>query len=179
MAPPTIKREADDPDVEQYRFDEVVSERADQRRRQKCDQYPDDETLRGRILEHAERELPDTEKIDRQQRQDRAELDQHGEGLAEIIVIEAKELLHQEEMPGRGYRHELGQALDDAEDECLEQVEGHDGLRGQDDGTGAAQDRAREIWRLRFSRIINPRATGNGEDCTGCSRALSRGSGAT
>ena len=43
------------------------------------------------------------------------------------------------------------------------------------DAVRAAQDRAREIWRLRFSRIINPRATGNGEDCTGCSRALSEG----
>ena len=68
-------------------------------------------------LEHADRELPDTEKIDRQQRQDRAELDQHGEGLAEIVVVEAEELLDQEEMPGRGYRQEFGQALDDAEDE--------------------------------------------------------------
>jgi hypothetical protein len=32
---------------------------------------------------------------------------------------------------------------------------------------------------MRFSRIINPGATGKGEHCTGCSRPLSKGSGAT
>ena len=38
---------------------------------------------RRRIGEHAERDLPQPREIDRQQRQDRAELDQHHEGLAE------------------------------------------------------------------------------------------------
>ena len=156
-----------------------MRERADHRRRQECDQHADDEAPRRRIAEHADRELPDAEKIDRQQRQDRAELDQHREGLAEIVVVEAEEALDQEEMPGRGHRQELGQALDDAEDEGLEKVERHDGLRGQR-GIRRARGRAREVREMRFSRIINLGATGNGEHCTGCSRpTLSKGPRAT
>jgi hypothetical protein len=34
-------------------------------------------------------------------------------------------------MPGRRHRNEFGQALDDTEDERLEKVEYHNGLRGQ------------------------------------------------
>ena len=41
------------------------------------------------IREHAERELPQLVKIDREQRQDGAELDQDGESLAEILVLES------------------------------------------------------------------------------------------
>ena len=67
--------------------------------------------------------LPEPGEIDRQQRQDGAELDQHREGLAEIVVVEAEEALHQQQVPGRGHRQELGQALDDAEDEGLEKIE--------------------------------------------------------
>ena len=74
---------------------------------------------RRRIGEQSERELPERAEIDRQQRQDRAELDQHREGLAEIVVVEAEEALHQQQMPGRGDRKEFGQALDDAEDAAL------------------------------------------------------------
>ena len=71
--------------------------------------------------------------VDRQQRQDGAELDQHREGLAEVLVLEAEEALHQQQMPGRGHREEFGQPLHDAEREGLEQVEPHEGhgwLRG-------------------------------------------------
>ena len=86
------QREADDPDVEQHVLDEVVRERADHRRRQKRDQHADDEAPRRRIVEHAEQQLPQPREIDRQQRQDGAELDQHREGLAEILVVEAEEM---------------------------------------------------------------------------------------
>ena len=109
--------------LNRYLLDEVVRERADHRRRQERDQHADDETARRRIAEHAEREPPQPDEIDRQQRQDRAELDQHREGLAEIVVVEAEEVLHQQQMAGRGDRQELGQALDHAEDEGLEKVE--------------------------------------------------------
>src|SRR5882757_1996613 len=84
-------------------------------------------TAAGRNAEHADRDLPDAEKIDRQQREDGAELDQHREGLAEILVIEAEEALHQQEVSGGGHRQELGQPLDHAEDERLEKIERHDG----------------------------------------------------
>ena len=42
------QREADDPDVEQHRLDEVVRQRADHRRRQEREQHADDETPRRR-----------------------------------------------------------------------------------------------------------------------------------
>ena len=99
--------------------------------------------------------LPEADKIDRQQRENGAELDQHGESLAEILVVETEEALDQKEMPGRGHRQELGQALDDAEDECLEQLERHDGLRRQMERKTAAQRQARKVREMRFSRIIN------------------------
>ena len=57
-----------------------------------------------RIVENADGELPQPHRIDRQQRQDGAELDQDGEALAEILVAEAEELLQQQKMPGRGDR---------------------------------------------------------------------------
>ena len=88
-----------------------------------------------RIVEHADSELPQPHEIDRQQRQDGAELDQDREGLAEVLVAEAEELLQQQQMAGRGDRKELGQPFDDAEDDCLEEIERHDGFRG---GEGAA-----------------------------------------
>src|SRR5262249_8368000 len=66
-------------------------------------------------------------KIDRQQREDGTELNQHGEGLAEIVIVEAEKVLDQEEVPSRGHWQELGQALDDAEDEGLEKLKRHDG----------------------------------------------------
>ncbi len=97
------KREADDPDVEQYSFDKVVGERADNSCRQECQQHPDDETPRRWILEHAERDLPDAYKIDRQQRQDGAKLDQHRKSLAEVLVIETEEPLHQKQVAGGGH----------------------------------------------------------------------------
>src|SRR5919198_986416 len=69
------EREADDPDVEQHGFDDVVRERADDRRREECYQHTDDETPSRRIAEHTGGNAPDTKKIDRQQREDRPELD--------------------------------------------------------------------------------------------------------
>ena len=93
--------EADDPNVEQHGLDDIVGERADDRSRQERDQHAEDETSRRGIAEHAGGDLPDTEKIDRQQRKDRAELNQHGERLAEIVIVEAEEMLDQEEVPSR------------------------------------------------------------------------------
>ena len=89
----------------------------------KRDQHADDEAPVLVVLEHAEKQLPQPREIDRQQRQDRAELDQHREGLAEILVVEAEEMLDQKQMPGRGHRNELGQAFDDAEEDRLDRVQ--------------------------------------------------------
>ena len=136
-APPAISVKQIDPVVEQHALDEVVRERADHRRRQEREQHADDEAPRRRIGEKADRQLPQPHEIDRQQRQDRAELDQHREGLAEILVGEAEEVLDQQQVAGRRDRQELGQALDDAEDDRLDEVEGHAMLRGKCGGLAA------------------------------------------
>src|SRR5437868_4047375 len=82
-------------------------------------------TARVGIGEHAGRELPDAREIDREQRQNGAELDKHREGLAELRIVESKKTLDQQEVPGRGDRQEFGQSFDDTEDERLEKVEKH------------------------------------------------------
>ena len=57
---------------------------------QERDQHADDETPRLRIVEHAKEQLPQPHRIDRQQRQDGAELDQDGEALAEVLIAESR-----------------------------------------------------------------------------------------
>ena len=59
----------------------------------------------------ADRDLPQPREIDREERQDRAELDQDGEGLVGL-AFEAEEVLQEQEMAGRGDRQELGAALE-------------------------------------------------------------------
>ena len=71
-------------------------------------------------IQHAEEQLPQPGEIDRQQRQDGAELDQHVERLAERLIVEAEKMPDQQQMPGRGHRDEFGQALDDAEEGGLD-----------------------------------------------------------
>src|SRR5262249_37622451 len=70
--------------------------------------------------------------VNRQQGEDRAQLDQDRKGIAEIVVAEAKKMLHQKQVPGRGYRDVFREALDDAEASCLENIEQHgQELRGK------------------------------------------------
>jgi hypothetical protein len=45
-------------------------------------------------------------------------------------------VLHQQEVSSGGYRQEFGEALDNAEDECLEEVEGHEGSADREKGAG-------------------------------------------
>jgi hypothetical protein len=63
------------------------SKRADDAGRQKRDQQPDDEAPVVRVGEHAERNLPDAREVDRQEREDRAELDQHVEAVPEGLLL--------------------------------------------------------------------------------------------
>ena len=53
--------------------------------------------------------------IDRDDGEDRAELDQDREALPEIVVAEIEEAFRQQQMAGRGHRQEFGHALDNAE----------------------------------------------------------------
>ena len=98
-----------------------MRQRADDRGGQERNQDARDEMLRTAIARQADQHLPEPAEIDAQDRQDRAELDQHLEGLAG--GFEAEKVAGQQDVPGGGNRNELGQTLQNAEqcgfDECL------------------------------------------------------------
>jgi hypothetical protein len=92
--------------------------------------------------------LMKAEEIDGQQCQERAEPDQHREGLAEVLIREAEEPLYQQQMPGRRHRSERGQPFGHAEGERLHQIEpreGHGWLRGAAGADGVGREVARNI----------------------------------
>ena len=79
--------------------------------------------------EHVRCQRPDAAEINGEQRQNGAELDQDGKGLAERVVAPAEEVLHQQQVPGGGDRQEFGQALDHTEHRRLDQVDiGREGM---------------------------------------------------
>ena len=76
------QRHADDPGIEQHVLDEAVQGRADHGRRQEGDEHADDEAARVGIVGQRLGDRPQAVEIDRQDGEDRAELDQDLEGLA-------------------------------------------------------------------------------------------------
>ena len=88
---------------------------ADHGRGQERHQHADDEAPVVGIGEHAERDPPQFGEIDHDNRENRAELNQHGEALPEIALAEIEEAFRQQQMAGRGHRQEFRDALDDAE----------------------------------------------------------------
>src|SRR5262249_50714284 len=71
-------------------------------------------------------------------RQHGAELDQHLEGLARRL--EAQEMADEQQVPGGGYRDELGRPLDEAEQDHLPGLHRRSlGRRGGHDGGGCAR----------------------------------------
>src|SRR5258707_7610190 len=54
--------------------------------------------------------------IDRQDAENRAELDQYRKTFPETVLAEVEESFRQQQMTRRGNREELGNTLDDAED---------------------------------------------------------------
>ena len=124
-APPTISIVQTIQTLNSTPLMNAVRERADDRGGQERDQHADDEAARRLLRERADRDRPQPLEIDRQDRQDRAELDQHHEGLAERVVVEAEEVLEQQQVAGRRNGEKFGQALDHAENDGLEQVEQH------------------------------------------------------
>ncbi len=117
------ERDAHDPRVEQHGLDEVVQQRAEHRGRQEREQDADHEAARRRVDEEADRKPDDAHEIDRQQREDCAELDQDRKGVAEVLVAEAEEMLHQQQMSSRRHREVLGEPFDHAENGRLDEVE--------------------------------------------------------
>src|SRR5687768_15948538 len=69
-----------------------------------------------REVGHARAEVPDDS-------QDRAQLDEDLED-GRALAGEADGVADDDQVPGRGDRQELGQPLDDSEDEGLEQLDG-------------------------------------------------------
>ncbi len=61
----------------------------------------------------ADQRLPEGLEIDRHHRQDRAQLDDDGEGFP--VVAQAQQPLRHQQMAGRGYGQEFGQAFDNAQ----------------------------------------------------------------
>src|SRR5262249_17486227 len=106
-------------------------------RRQERDHHADDKTTRGWVGEHADGEPPQPNKIDRQQGEDRTELDKDREGIPELFARRdwAEELVDQEQVPGRRDRQELGQALDHAENDGLQEIKRHRGTPRRVRGT--------------------------------------------
>ena len=90
-----------------------MRQRADDGRRQEGDQDADDEMPGQPVMRQIEQHLPQAAEIDAQDGEDGAELDQDLEGLAGRM--EAEEMAGEQDMAGRGDRYELGQPLQQAE----------------------------------------------------------------
>ncbi len=122
--------------------------------------------------------LPEADKIDDQQRQDGTELDQHHEGLAEIIVIETEETLHQQQMAGRGHRQELGQPSTTPRTKALKRSKTLQAPRRETRTAAAAVERGssdtsavstKAVGRTAFHASLTPEQRARGEHCTACS----------
>ena len=66
----------------------------------KATRHAEHKTPRCRIGEEPEREPPQPREVDRQQRQNCAELNQHRERFSEILVVESEEMLDQQQVAG-------------------------------------------------------------------------------
>ena len=106
-------------------LDPVVGEQADDRRRQEGQQDEEDEALRrtgphavGREPQQRGAEFPG-------ERHDGTELDEDLEGR----IAEIQQARRDDEVPGGGHGHELGEPLDDAEHGRFEELD-HRWARG-------------------------------------------------
>ena len=99
---------------------------ADDHGGQERHQHADDEAPVVGIGEHAERDPPQLGEIDHDDRENRAELNQHDETVPESALAEIEEALRQQQMAGRGNRQEFRDALDDAENHRPYCIRHHD-----------------------------------------------------
>ncbi len=90
-----------------------MRQRADDRGGQEGDQDAEDEAAGAGVAWEIGEQLPQPAEIDAEDRQDRAELDQHLEGLAGRF--EAEEMAGEQDVAGRRDRDELGQPLEQPE----------------------------------------------------------------
>jgi len=78
---------------------------------------------RRRIARQSGQGLADLGGIDPDDRQDRAKLNHHLEGLAG--TLETQKMPRQQDMPGRGHRNELGQPFEKAKQQRRKRGVGH------------------------------------------------------
>ena len=91
---------------------------AEDRRREKGDEHAEDEALGPPARRQVAENLHDLAGIDRKQRQDRAELDEHLERLAR--ALEAENAAGEQKVRRRGDRQELRQSFDDPENKGVD-----------------------------------------------------------
>src|SRR5688572_2402672 len=144
-----------------------MCQRADDRRRQKRQQNSKHEAARRRVGEHSGRNPPQSQEIDREQRENRAELDEDCEGIPERLALrlESEQPSGEQQMTGGRNGDELGEALKDAENDRGDEIEGHRWTPRGEQG----ERRAKATADGSLSRNINPAATPRLEDCTDCS----------
>ncbi len=98
----------------------LVGEGADDHRREEGEQDVADEAELLRLRKHARGGAQEAVEVDPADGADRAELDDHLEHLSGRSS-KADQVTHEDQMAGRGNRQELGQALDDPEQQRSEQ----------------------------------------------------------
>ena len=109
--------------IEEHVLDEIVEGEADDRRGQKRDDDGRDEAARVRIARKRNQDAPEPGEIDDDHGEDRAELDEHAEGVPEGLLAmraDAEKLSRQKQMGGRGDRDELRYPLNDPENDGIE-----------------------------------------------------------
>ena len=92
----------------------------DRRRQEGHDHAPGEQSCSG-IAGQADRHVPQLAPVDRDHRQDRAELNDDGEGLP-AIARDAQQPFGNQQMAGGGHGQELGKALNDPEQDRVNHV---------------------------------------------------------
>ncbi len=109
--------------IEEHLLDEVVEGEADDRRGQERDDDGGDEAARLRIARKRNQDVPEPGEIDDDHGEDRAELNEHAEGIPEGLLAmraDAEKLSREKQMGGRGNRDELRNPLNDPEKDGIE-----------------------------------------------------------
>ena len=109
------QRPGDDLRRAQQHLDIIVQRQADDRRgNEGDDQVAQEAPAHGLPPQQPHRHRPEGAPVEHHHRQDRAQLDDDVEHRPGRGVI-AQQLARQDQVPGRGYGQELGQSLDDAQ----------------------------------------------------------------
>ncbi len=123
------QRKAYHPWIEQDPLDVFSGNQANDHRRQKRHQHPDDKAPIVGIGKHAKRDPPQFCEIDHDDRENRAELNQDNKTVPETALTETEEAFRQQQMAGRGNGQKFRDPLDDAENHRPHCIRHHDMVR--------------------------------------------------